>query len=90
MIEALGYLDFLKLMSLTTFFVTDSGGLQDEAVALKKPYLTLRKNTERPETIETGGNILVGNEPTKIQAVITKLLNYPTFYAGMCPKNNPF
>jgi UDP-N-acetylglucosamine 2-epimerase (non-hydrolysing) len=90
LIEPLGYLDFLKLMSLASFFVTDSGGMQEEAVALKKPCLTLRENTERPETIETGGNVLVGNDPAKIQGFITKLLNDPAFYASMCPKNNPF
>jgi len=90
LIEPLGYLDFLKLMSRATFFVTDSGGMQEEAVALKKPCLTLRENTERPETIETGGNVLVGNDPIKIQNYVTKLLNDPAFYARMCPRNNPF
>ncbi len=90
LIEPLGYLDFLKLMSLATFFVTDSGGMQEEAVALKKPCLTLRENTERPETIQAGGNVLVGNDPVKIQSFIEKLLNDPAFYESMCPKNNPF
>lgn len=90
LVEPLGYLDFLKLMSLATFFITDSGGMQEEAVALRKPCLTLRENTERPETIETGGNVLVGNDPVKIQSIIKKLLTDPVFYSNMCPSNNPF
>ncbi len=90
LIEPLGYLDFLKLMSLATFFITDSGGLQEEAVALKKPCLTLRENTERPETIQAGGNVLVGNDPVKIRTFIGKLLDDPVFYDSMCPRNNPF
>ena len=54
-------------MNLSSFIVTDSGGLQEEAVILKKPCITLRENTERPESIEVNANILVGNDVEKIE-----------------------
>jgi UDP-N-acetylglucosamine 2-epimerase (non-hydrolysing) len=60
MIEPLGYIDFLKLMSESKLVVTDSGGIQEETTILGIPCLTVRKNTERPVTITGGTNILVG------------------------------
>lgn len=65
-IEPVGYLDFLMLQSSATLVVTDSGGLQEEACILKVPCVTIRENTERPETIEIGANILVGTDIEKI------------------------
>ena len=59
-IDPLGYLDFLKLMSEARIVLTDSGGIQEETTILKVPCLTLRENTERPVTIEMGCNRLVG------------------------------
>ena len=61
-IKPLGYLDFLLLTSKSTLILTDSGGLQEEAITLDVPALTLRYNTERPETVAAGGNILVGSD----------------------------
>ncbi len=58
-IEPLGYLPFLKLMKSAAFILTDSGGIQEEAVLLKKRCFTLRRNTERPSTIESGSNVLI-------------------------------
>ena len=89
-IEPIGYLDMLKLMSHSYLIVTDSGGLQEEAVILKKPCLTLRTNTERPESIEIGANILVGNNPQKIKKNIKKLLTDEKFYNSMISTKNPF
>ncbi len=60
LIEPLGYLDFLKLMSNSKIVLTDSGGIQEESTILGIPCLTLRENTERPITIHEGTNILVG------------------------------
>ena len=54
-------------MSCAFIVLTDSGGLQEESVILKKPCLTLRENTERPESVEIGANILVGNDSVKIK-----------------------
>lgn len=59
-IEPEGYLGFVKLMKNARFVITDSGGLQEETTVLGIPCLTLRNNTERPETITQGTNILAG------------------------------
>ncbi len=59
LIEPLGYLDFLALMSHATFVITDSGGIQEETTYLGIPCLTLRDSTERPITITEGTNELV-------------------------------
>lgn len=73
-IEPLGYLDFLHLMSRAKLVLTDSGGLQEETTALKIPCLTLRENTERPVTIEMGTNVLVGTEAGKIKNEALRIL----------------
>lgn len=74
LIEPLGYLDFLKLMSSAQLVLTDSGGIQEETTILKVPCLTLRMNTERPITIEMGTNRLVGTDPEKIIAAYSSIL----------------
>ena len=66
LLPPLGYLDFLKLQSEASVIITDSGGIQEEANILKVPCVTLRNNTERPSTIECGGNVLVGNDTEAI------------------------
>ena len=58
LVDPLDYLDFLRLESNARVIVTDSGGLQEEASILEVPCLTVRPNTERPETIEAGVNEL--------------------------------
>ena len=75
LIEPLGYLDFLKLVSQSQFVITDSGGLQEETTFLKIPCLTIRENTERPVTLEIGTNKLVGSDPTKIIEAYKKIKN---------------
>ncbi|MFH0818075.1 MAG: UDP-N-acetylglucosamine 2-epimerase, partial [Candidatus Micrarchaeota archaeon] len=62
-VDAIGYLDFLPLLANASLVLTDSGGIQEEAITLKVPCLTLRYSTERWETITEGGNFLVGLEP---------------------------
>ena len=66
LIDPLGYLDFLSLMQNSVLIITDSGGLQEEAISLQKPCITLRNNTERPETVKLGVNRLVGTDTAKI------------------------
>ncbi|HHS13720.1 MAG TPA: UDP-N-acetylglucosamine 2-epimerase (non-hydrolyzing) [bacterium] len=66
LIEPVGYLDFLFLMSESRLILTDSGGIQEEACILKRPCVTLRDNTERPETLRVGSNALAGAEPEHI------------------------
>lgn len=59
-IEPLGFLDFLQLEAGARLALTDSGGVQEEACILGVPCVTLRENTERPETVEVGANRLAG------------------------------
>ncbi len=65
-IEPLDYLSFLKLEADARLVLTDSGGVQEECCILKVASVTLRDNTERPETVEVGSNVLVGVDPEKI------------------------
>lgn len=58
MIDPLGYTEFISLLNQSRLVLTDSGGLQEEAIILKKPCITLRHTTERPETILMGSNRL--------------------------------
>jgi len=73
--EPLGYLEFLNLMMNAKFILTDSGGIQEEASYLKIPILTLRKNTERPITIQKGTNTLIGNDFNKLKIYVDKILS---------------
>ncbi len=73
--EPLSYLDFLKLMSSATVVLTDSGGIQEETTILKVPCLTLRKNTERPITVEIGSNQIVGTATDAIVAAFERTMS---------------
>jgi UDP-N-acetylglucosamine 2-epimerase (non-hydrolysing) len=66
LIEPVGYLHFLRLESGAKLILTDSGGIQEEACILCVPCVTLRDNTERPETLEVGSNVLAGTRPEEI------------------------
>jgi UDP-N-acetylglucosamine 2-epimerase (non-hydrolysing) len=71
-IPPLGYLDFLALHAQAALMLTDSGGLQEEACCLHVPCVTLRDNTERPESVEVGANMLAGADPERIvEATLT-------------------
>ena len=89
-IKPLGYLDFLLLTSKSTLILTDSGGLQEEAITLNVPALTLRYNTERPETVTAGGNILVGSDKDAILENANKILTDKEFADKMCNASNPY
>jgi len=67
-VEPLGYLDFLKLMGSAAVVLTDSGGIQEETTILGVACLTVRANTERPVTLTSGTNTLVGTGPERIIA----------------------
>ena len=66
LVEPIGYLAFLRLMSKARLVLTDSGGIQEETTYLGIPCITLRENTERPITVEIGTNRLTGIEPEAI------------------------
>jgi UDP-N-acetylglucosamine 2-epimerase (non-hydrolysing) len=88
--KPLGYLDFLLLLSKSKFIMTDSGGLQEEAITLNIPCMTLRYNTERPETVKAGGNILVGAETDKIIKTFNHISSDPALYKRMQHAPNPY
>lgn len=88
--KPIGYLDFLVLISKSIIILTDSGGLQEEAITLNVPALTLRYNTERPETVTAGGNILVGSDKDYILETANKILNNEEFYNNMKNAKNPY
>ncbi len=89
-IKPLGYLDFLLLTSKSTLILTDSGGLQEEAITLNIPALTLRYNTERPETVTAGGNILVGSDKDAILENAQRILTDEEFADKMRNAPNPY
>ena len=66
LVEPLDYLSFLQIEKNARLVFTDSGGVQEEACILGVPCVTLRDNTERPETLDVGANILAGVEPNEI------------------------
>ena len=66
LVDPLDYLGFLQLESNAELVFTDSGGVQEETCILGVPCVTLRDNTERPETLEVGSNVLAGTNPEKI------------------------
>ena len=74
-IDPIDYLSFLKLESYAKLILTDSGGVQEEACILRVPCVTIRYNTERPETLEVGANMLAGAEPEKILEAVKIMLS---------------
>jgi len=70
----LGYLDFINLLSHSKFVLTDSGGIQEETTALGIPCLTLRENTERPITVSTGTNTIVGKDRELILTKVSDIM----------------
>jgi UDP-N-acetylglucosamine 2-epimerase (non-hydrolysing) len=74
LLEPLPYIEFLALQSHATAVITDSGGIQEETTYLQVPCLTLRENTERPVTVDLGTNVLLGQDPSRLQGEISKIL----------------
>jgi UDP-N-acetylglucosamine 2-epimerase (non-hydrolysing) len=83
-ISPIGFLEFLLLEANAELVITDSGGVQEEACILKVPCITVRNNTERPETIAVHSNLLVGTQPDQILNGAKAMLNTSRNW------NNPF
>lgn len=79
MIDPVDYYDFLLLEKNARLVATDSGGVQEETCILGVPCITLRENTERPETIRLGANVLVGVDRDKIRKAVDEQLIRTTF-----------
>jgi len=75
LIEPLGFLDFLQLEANAKLILTDSGGIQEEACILQVPCVTLRDNTERPETVKVGSNVVAGIQPEGIVRCVERMLS---------------
>lgn len=74
-IEPLSYLEFNYLVEKAKAVITDSGGITEETTVMNVPCMTLRDNTERPETMELGSNELLGTNPKAIKPAFDKLFS---------------
>ena len=90
LIEPLDAVDMHRLMARSYLVMTDSGGIQEEAPALGKPVLVLRRETERPEAVEAGTVALAGTETADIVRLAETLLADPEKYARMAHAVNPY
>lgn len=90
LIEPIDVQEMHNLISRCYMVMTDSGGLQEEAPALGKPVLVLRRETERPEAIEAGTVRLAGVNYDDILAMANELLDDKTVYAAMAKAANPY
>ena len=88
--DPLDAMDMHKLMSRSYMVMTDSGGLQEEAPALGKPVLVLRRETERPEAVAAGTVALAGTEKETIFRMASELLTDKTKYDAMAHAVNPY
>ncbi|MGB9791376.1 MAG: non-hydrolyzing UDP-N-acetylglucosamine 2-epimerase [Thermacetogeniaceae bacterium] len=88
--EPLDYLPFVNAMKRSYLVLTDSGGIQEEAPALGKPVLVLRDVTERPEAVAAGTARLVGTDPERLEAEVSRLLDDEDAYRGMAEAVNPY
>lgn len=84
-IKPLSYLEFNYIVKNSICVITDSGGITEETTVMKIPCMTLRDNTERPETISEGTNELIGTDPKNLIPALEKLFN-ETWKKGSVPK----
>lgn len=82
-IDPPGYLDFLMLENAASLIITDSGGIQEEACILKRPCVTIRETTERPETLNIGCNVLAGIQPESILRNANEMLGKSISYKNV-------
>lgn len=90
LISPLDAMDMHRLMAKSYLVMTDSGGIQEEAPALGKPVLVLRRETERPEAVDAGTVKLAGTETEPIFALASELLDHAEAYDQMAKAVNPY
>ena len=90
LIDPIDVVQMHNLLARCYFVMTDSGGLQEEAPAMGKPVLVLRRETERPEAVEAGTVKLAGVDKTAIIGLASTLLNDDRAYTAMAKAVNPY
>lgn len=90
LVEALGYYDFVRLLSVSAAVLTDSGGVQEEAATLGVPVLVLRETTERSEAVSAGNARVVGLDPCQIVSQLQRLLDDQRIHAEMARASSCF
>ncbi len=90
LVEPIDYAGMVMAVKDSTFVLTDSGGLQEEAPCLGKPVIVMRSETERPEGVDAGTLVLVGNRRKRIVEAATRLLTDTAAYAKMARAANPY
>jgi UDP-N-acetylglucosamine 2-epimerase (non-hydrolysing) len=90
LVDPLPYPDIAHLMARSTLVITDSGGIQEEAPALGKPVLVMRRTTERPEAVEAGTAKLVGTSTQQIISTAETLLHDADAYQEMANAVSPY
>jgi len=90
LVEPLNYPDFIHLLQHAWLLVSDSGGIQEEAPTLRKPLLVLRNNTERPEAVECGVAVLVGDQPGRLEQLMNAALHDSDWASRVRSVKNPF
>jgi UDP-N-acetylglucosamine 2-epimerase len=88
--EPISYRDLLGVMSRCYLILTDSGGIQEEAVSFNKPVLVLREVTERPEVVEVGAGKVIGTKTESMVDEVSDLLGNQERYERMSTAKNPF
>lgn len=90
LLPPMDYAPFVRLMDRSTFILTDSGGIQEEAPSLGKPVLVMRAVTERPEGVDAGTVRLVGTDVDRIVGESERLLGDPSAWDAMKRAHNPY
>lgn len=90
LIEAIGYRDFLTVLSNSDLVLTDSGGIQEEAPYFGRPVLVIRSRTERHEAAELGNAELSGTDTAAIVRAVSRLLDDPELYRQRAVRVEPF
>jgi UDP-N-acetylglucosamine 2-epimerase (non-hydrolysing) len=84
------YVTFVRMLADSTFIITDSGGVQEEAPALGRPVLVVNHRTAREEPLTAGTAVLVGTNVDEIVGAATRLLRDPDHYARMAVAHDPY